>query len=186
MEVLIMISNEKDFKVTVEAKLKKIKEYNLDTAILRRRVDEFSSQNYIERDHRKYTIEDLTKNIEILEKELEEDLISSKETKIDTPVGWVDFQTMPDDWTYDEPRIMDFLKTIPEKIAKKFIQVTTTLQKAELKRTIIADNTEIFEKGKITDLGAKLYLIDEDIKEYPVEGIEIEHQKPKFHYKVRE
>jgi hypothetical protein len=186
MEVLKMISNEKDFKVTVEAKLKKIKEYNLDTAILRRRLDEFSSQNYIEREHRKYTIEDLTKNIEILEKELEEDLISSKETKIDTPIGWVDFQTMQDNWIYDIPKIMAFLKTLPEKISKKFIQVTTTLQKAELKKTIIADNTPIFENSKITDLGAKLYLSDEESEQsYEVDGVEIKRQDPKFHYKIK-
>lgn len=181
-----MASNENDFKVAVEAKLKKIKEYNLDIAILRRRVEEFSSQNYIERDHRKYTIEDLNKNIGMLEKELEEDLTVSKETKIDTPVGWVDFQAMPDNWVYDVTKLMAFLKTLPEKIANKFIQVTTTLQKAELKKAIIADNPDIFEKSKITDLGAKLYLIGEPGDEdYPVEGIEIERQKPKFHYKIR-
>jgi hypothetical protein len=177
-----MKGSEKDFEVTVEAKLKLIKEYNLDTAILKRKLDEFSSQNYIERDHRKYTIGDLAKNIEALEKELEEDLTASKETKIDTTVGWVDFQAMPDNWNYDISKIMAFFKTIPEKIAKKFIQVTTTLQKAELKKTIIADNASIFEKGKITDLylGAKLYLLGED-EDYPVKGIEIKRQDPKFH-----
>ena len=62
-----MISKEKNFKVTVKAKLKEIKECNLDIAILKRRLDEFSSQNYIERNNKKYTIEDLNNNIEILE-----------------------------------------------------------------------------------------------------------------------
>jgi len=180
-----MVSKEKDFKATVKAKLKEIKECNLDIAILRRRLDEFSSQNYIERNNKKYTIEDLTNNIEILEGDLEKELIASKGTKIDTLVGWVNFKEMPDSWIYDVPKIMDFLKTLPGKIANRFIRITTTLLEGELKRAIIADNDPIFEKGKITDLGAKLYLIDEDIKEYPVEGIEIKRQDPRFHYKIK-
>ena len=73
-----MVNKEKDFKATVKAKLKEIKECNLDIAILRRRLDEFSSQNFIERDDKKYTIEDLTNNIEKLEGELEKELIASK------------------------------------------------------------------------------------------------------------
>ena len=180
-----MVNKEKDFKATVKAKLKEIKECNLDIAILRRRLDEFSNQNYIERDDKKYTIEDLTNNIEKLEGELEKELIASKGNKIDTLVGWVNFRDMPDSWTYDVPKIMAFLKTIPEKIANRFIRVTTTLLEGELKRAIIADNVPIFEKGKITDLGAKLYLIDEDIKEYSVEGVEIKRQDPRFHYKIK-
>jgi len=184
-----MIGNEKDFRVTVKAKLKEIKEYNLDIAILRRRLDEFSSQNYIERDNKKYTIEDLTNNIKTLEGDLEKELIASKGTKIDTLLGWVNFQAIPDDWIYDIPKIMAFLKTIPEKIAKKFIKITTTLQKAELKKTIINDNAGMFEKGKITNLNAKLFLVNEEFEQgfenYQVEGIEIKHQKPKFYYKIK-
>jgi hypothetical protein len=180
-----MIGNEKNFRVTVKAKLKEIKECNLDIAILRRRLDEFSSQNYIERDNKKYTIEDLTNNIKTLEGDLEKELIASKGTKIDTLLGWVNFRAMPDSWIYDIPVVMAFLKTIPEKIAKRFIQVTTTLLEGELKKAIIADNDPIFEKGKITDLGAKLYLVGKD-DDYPVKGIEIEHQEPKFHYRLKE
>jgi len=180
-----VVSKEKDFKATVKAKLKEIKECNLDIAILRRRLDEFSSQNYIERNNKKYTIEDLTNNIEILEGDLEKELIASKGTKIDTLVGWVNFKDMPDEWIYDIPKLMDFFKTLPEKLANKFIQITIDLRKGELKKAIIADNTPIFENSKITDLGAKLYLIDEDIKEYPIEGIEIKRQDRKFNYKIK-
>lgn len=180
-----MINDEKDFKATVKAKLKEIKECNLDIAILRRRLNEFSSQNFIERDNKKYTIEDLTSDIKILEKELEEELTASKGTKIDTQMGYVGFKDMPDEWIIDVPKVMDFFKTIPEKLANKFIRITTELLKGELKKAIIADNAPIFEKSKITDLGAKLYLIDENTKEYPVEGIEIKRQKPKFHYKIK-
>ena len=169
----------------VKTKLKKIKEYNLDIAILRRNLDDFSSQNFIERDNNKYTIEDLTNNIEKLEGELERDLTASKGTKIDTQMGYVSFKDMPDEWIYDVPKIIDFFKTLPEKLANKFIRITTELLKGELKKAIIADNTPIFEKNKITDLGAKLYLIDEDIKEYPVEGVEIKRQGHKFHYKIK-
>jgi len=181
-----VISKEKNFKVTVKAKLKEIKECNLDIAILKRRLDEFSSQNYIERNNKKYTIEDLNNNIEILEGDLEKELIASKGTKIDTLLGWVNFKDMPDSWIYDVPKIMDFLKTLPEKIANRFIRVTTTLLEGELKRAIMADNNPIFEKSKITDLGAKLYLIDEESEQsYEVEGVEIKHQDPKFHYKIK-
>jgi len=179
-------SEEKDFKATVKAKLKEIKECNLDIAILRRNLDDFSSHNFIERDNKKYTIEDLTNNIEILEGDLEKELIASKGTKIDTLVGWVNFQEMPDSWIYDVPKIMDFFKTLPEKIANRFIRVTTTLLEGELKRAIIADNDPIFEKSKITDLGAKLYLEDEETEEcYEVEGVEIKRQDPRFHYKIK-
>jgi len=181
-----VVSKEKDFKFTVKAKLKEIKECNLDIAILKRRLDEFSSQNYIERNNKKYTIEDLNNNIEILEGDLEKELIASKGTKIDTLLGWVNFKDMPDSWIYDVPKIMDFLKTLPEKIANRFIRVTTTLLEGELKRAIMADNNPIFEKSKITDLGAKLYLIDEESEQsYEVEGVEIKHQDPKFHYKIK-
>ena len=169
----------------VKAKLKEIKECNLDIAILRRNLDDFSSHNFIERDNRKYTIEDLTNNIEKLEGEMERDLTASKGTKIDTRIGYVSFKDMPDEWIIDVPKVMEFFKTLPEKLANKFIRVTTELLKGELKKTIIADNDPIFEKGKITDLGAKLYLIDDDIKEYPVEGVEIKRQDRKFHYKIK-
>ncbi|MBA7583780.1 hypothetical protein ES708_25730 [subsurface metagenome] len=169
----------------MKAKLKEIKECNLDIAILRRRLDEFSSQNYIERDNKKYTIEDLTSDIGILEKELEEELTASKGTKIDTQMGYVGFKDMPDEWIIDVPKVMDFFKTIPEKLANKFTRITTDLLKGELKKAIIADNAPIFEKSKITSLGAKLYLIDEDTKEYPVEGVGIKRQDRKFYYKIK-
>lgn len=180
-----MVIKEKDFKATVKAKLREIKECNLDIAILRRNLDDFSSQNFIERDNKKYTIEDLTNNIEKLEGEMERDLTASKGTKIDTRMGYVGFKDMPDEWIIDVPKVMDFFKTIPEKLANKFIRITTELLKGELKKAIIADNAPVFEKSKIADLGAKLYLIDEDIKEYPVEGIEIKRQDRKFHYKIK-
>ena len=92
---------------------------------------------------------------------------------------------MPDEWIYDIPKITEFFKTLPEKLSGKFIRITTELLKGELKKAIIADNAPIFEKSKITDLGAKLYLIDNDIKEYPVEGVEIKRQDRKFHYKIK-
>ena len=181
-----MIGDEKDFKAVVKAKLKEIKECNLDIAILRRRLDEFSSQNYIERDNKKYTIEDLTNNIKTLEGDLEKELIASKGTKIDTLLGWVNFRAMPDSWIYDIPKIMVFLETLPEKIAKKFIKVTTTLLEGELKRAIIADNNPIFEKGKITELDSKLFLVDEEREEsYEVKGVEIKRQDPRFNYKIK-
>ena len=181
-----MVSKEKNFKVTVKAKLREIKECNLDIAILRRNLDNFSSQNFIERDNKKYTIEDLTNNIEKLEDELEKELTASKETKIDTLMGWVNFRDMPDSWIYDVPKITAFLKTLPEKIANRFIRITITLLEGELKRAIIADNDPIFEKGKITDLGAKLYLVDGEFEQsYEVEGVEIKRQDSRFHYKIK-
>jgi len=184
-----MINNEKDFRVTVKAKLKEIKECNLDIAILRRRLDDFSSQNFIERNNKKYNIEDLTNNIEKLEIELERDLTASKGTKIDTQMGYVNFKGMPDEWIYNIPKIMDFLKTIPEKISQRFTQVTTILQKAELKKAIIADNASFFEKSKITDAGMGVTLILEGEgkgNKFYVEGIEIKRQEPKFHYRLKE
>ena len=181
-----MISKEKNFKVMVKVKLREIKECNLDIAILRRNLDNFSSQNFIERNDKKYTIEDLTNNIEKLEGELEKELTASKETKIDTLMCWVNFRDMPDSWVYDIPKIMAFLKTIPEKIANRFIKVTTTLQEGELKKAIITDNPDIFEGSKITDLGAKLYLIGElGDEDYPVEGVDIKRQDSRFHYKIK-
>ena len=181
-----MVGKEKDFKATVKAKLREIKECNLDIAILRRNLDKFSSQNFIERNNKKYTIEDLTNNIEKLEGEMERDLTASKGTKIDTRIGWVSFKDMPDEWIYDIPKIMEFFKTLPEKLANKFIRVTTDLLKGELKKAIIADNPDIFEKNKITDLGARLYLLGElGNEDYPVKGIEIKRQDRKFHYKIK-
>lgn len=179
-----MISNLQFFKGAVEKKLRKIKEHKLDIAILGRKIEEFCSQNCIERDDKKYTIEDLTNEIGTLEKELEEDLTASKETKIDTLVGWVDFKVMPDEWIYDIPKIMDFFKNMPEKISQRFIQIVTTLLKGELKKAVISDNPEVFEKSKITDLNAKLYLVGED-DDYLIKGVEIKRQKPKFHYKIK-
>ena len=181
-----MVNKEKDFKAIVKAKLKEIKECNLDIAILRRNLDDFSSHNFIERDNKKYNIEDLTNNIEKLESELERDLTASKGTKIDTRMGYVGFKDMPDEWIIDVPKVMEFFKTIPEKLANKFIRITTDLLKGDFKKAIIADNPDIFEKSKITDLGAKLYLIGElGDEDYPVEGIEIKRQDRKFHYKIK-
>jgi hypothetical protein len=96
---------------------------------------------------------------------------------------------MPDSWIYDVPKIMDFLKTLPEKIANRFIRVTTTLLEGELKRAIMADNAPIFENSKITDLNAKLFLVNEEFEQgyerYEVEGVEIKRQDPRFHYKIK-
>ena len=181
-----MVDKEKDFKAIVKAKLKEIKECNLDIAILRRNLDDFSSHNFIERDNRKYNIEDLTNNIEKLESELERDLTASKGTKIDTRMGYVGFKDMPDEWIIDVPKVMEFFKTIPEKLANKFIRIITELLKGELKKAIIADNAPIFNKSKITNLDAKLFLVDWATDEsYEVEGIEIKRQDRKFHYKIK-
>ncbi|GAI69006.1 unnamed protein product, partial [marine sediment metagenome] len=109
-----------------------------------------------------------------------------KGTKIDTQTGYVNFKGMPDEWIIDIPKVMDFFKTIPEKLANKFTRVTIELLKGELKKAIITDNAPIFEKSKITDLGAKLFLVDEATEEsYEIEGVEIKRQKPKFHYKIK-
>lgn len=82
------------------------------------------------------------------------------------------------------PKIMDFFKNMPEKISQRFIQIVTTLLKGELKKAVISDNPEVFEKSKITDLNAKLYLVGED-DDYLIKGVEIKRQKPKFHYKIK-
>lgn len=179
-----MISNEPDTKDEIEIRLQKIKGCRLDIAILKRNFDNFNNQNYITRGDKKLSIKNLTDDIGILEKEMEEYLNVLGEDKIDTPTGEADFKDMPDEWIYDVPRLMAFLRLLPREICKKFIQVTVALQKAVLKKTIINDNPEIFEKSKITILGSKLYIAGEK-DNYLVKGVEIKRQKHKFHYKIK-
>lgn len=157
--------------------LKKIKDAELDIELLKRKNEKLCEPNVIE-------IAKLTSKIGTAEEDLEVILKKSKKDKLECKLGSVSWQQMPDEWIYQNEILMSFILSLPQIFKNLFLKFTTTIKKADLKRQIMIENAEIFEKSKITKLGAKLYLHGET-KDYPVEGIEIKRQDPNFNYIIK-
>lgn len=161
----------------LEIPLKKIKDAELDIELLKR-------NNEVVCTHNNYKIGELEVVIKETEEALESELKKSKKDKLECKLGSVSWRQMPDEWKYQDEILMAWIISLPAIFKNLFLKVITTINKADLKRQIMIENAEIFEKRKITDPSAKLYLRSET-KDYLVEGIEIKSQKPKFHYTIK-
>jgi len=139
------------FKMTIEDDLKEIAKCKLDILILNRQNDILCKQNNEE-------IERLNNIVGNRELSLEENLSKSGEKKIETIAGWCAYRVMPDSWSYDDGKIIDWCKLN----SYGYYHVVEILDKLKLKKAIQ----------------------DKTVKA-PREGLTITPQKPKFNYKLK-
>lgn len=168
--------------------LKKIKDTELDIELLRRDNEKLCMGN-------NHLIVDLESIIEKQEIILESELKKSGEDKLECKLGSVSFKKMPDEWKYQDEILMAWIISLPERLKRLYLKITTSVKKLELKKRIIDDNEILFEKSKLVDDDTgniELFLVDPGIEEfgdakrdYKVEGIEIKHQDPKFSYTIK-
>ena len=174
---------------SLEQSLKKIKDAELDIELLKRDNEKLCYSNVIE-------IAKLTSKIGTIEEELEKELKKSGEDKLECKLGSASFKVMPDEWKYQDEILMSWIISLPEKLKRLYLKVTTSIKKLELKNRIIADNEILFEKNKLVDEDTgniELFLVEESEdfeltgprRDYKVEGIEIKHQNPKFSYTIK-
>jgi len=139
------------FKTTIEEDLKEIKKCKIHILMIQEKNNELCEANNKE-------IERLNSVVENRELSLEENLSKSGEKKIETSAGWCAYRVMPDNWEYDEPKILEWIKE-NELPYYKTIEV---IKKDILKKDI---KTGIFK-----------------IEFVP--GITVTPQEPKFNYKL--
>lgn len=163
----------------VEEYLKEIKDSELDIEILKRENEKLCESNVIK-------IAKLTSKIGTAEEILEKGLKKSGKDKIECKLGSVSFDKQPDEWKYQDEILMAWIISLPKRLKNLYLKVTTIVKKGDLKKQIIAENEQIFEKSKIIEEFAdvELFLVDEE-RSYKVEGIEIKHQDPKFSYTIK-
>jgi len=163
----------------LEESLKFIKDAELDIELLNRKNEKLCAENNI-------MIKELKENIEKSELILKEELKKSGKDKLECKLGSVSFKKMPDCWKYQDEILMSWIISLPTRLKNLFLKVTTTIKKGDIKKRIIADNSILFEKSKLIEDEGKieLFLVNEE-RSYKVEGIEIEHQEPKFSYSIK-
>jgi len=164
----------------LEECLKKIKDAELDIELLKRDNEKLCFENNI-------NIGKFEVVIDAVEKSLEKELKKSGEDKLECKLGSVSWQKMPDHWEYQDEILLAWIISLPTRLKNLYLKITTTIKKLELKKQIIAENEQIFEKSKIIEEFAdvELFLVDEFEKSHKVEGIEIKHQDPKFSYTIK-
>jgi hypothetical protein len=166
----------------LEKCLKRIKDSELDIELLKRKNEKLCAENDIE-------IGKLEVVIDATEKALEAELKKSGEDKLECKLGSVSFNKMPDEWKYQDEILMAWIISLPEKLKRLYLKITTVIKKSDLKKQIMADNDHLFFKSKFIEgpHDKRLILINEELPEFPieVEGIEIEPQDPKFTYTIK-
>jgi len=145
--------NKNGIKNSIEEDLQEIRKCKLDVLILKRQNEELCQKNNAE-------IIRLNAVIENRLFQAEDDLKKSGERKIETSAGWVAFREMPDSWEYDEPVLLDWVKST----GLPYYHTVEILEKIKLKKSI--------QEG--------LLKIEE------VNGLKVTPQNPKFNYRLKE
>ena len=138
-------------KTLVEHDLLEIKQCKIDMLILQRANDKLCETNNNE-------IGRLATVIEGRETLMEGKLKTSGVKKIETTAGYVSFRAMPDKWSYDDKKLIEWCK----RKDLPYYRITEVLEKMKLKQAII---------NGVVPIG--------------IEGIEITPQDPKFTYKLK-
>ena len=173
-------------KFDLEKSLKKIKDAELDKELLRRENEKLCALNNIEI----LKLDVITGEEKIL---LEKELKKSGESKLECKLGSVSFKVMPDSWDYNEEVLMAWIISLPARLKNMFLEVTTTIKKAELKKQIMLDNSILFEASKIVgdNTDVNLFLVEGEVFDpdnavsHKVEGIEIKHGERKFSITIK-
>ena len=143
--------NKNGIKNSIEEDLQEIRKCKLDVLILKRQNEELCRKNNAE-------IDRLTKEIENRLFQAEDDLKKSGERKVETSAGWVAYREMPDSWEYDEPVLLDWVKST----GLPYYHTVEILERMKLKKFI--------QEG--------LLKIEE------VNGLKVTPQDPKFNYRL--
>ena len=172
----------------LEESLKVIKDCELDIELLKRQNEILCKDNNIK-------IKELTENIEQSELLLETELKKSGKDKLECKIGYCSYRKMPDSWIYDEKELALWLNSLPQDMSSKYIKITTSIKKADLKKEISEHNPDSFTDGKITQkfldsdvVGHEMFInyIDNlTATTTSVHGIKVEHQDSKFSYKIK-
>jgi len=101
--------------------------------------------------------------IEEKEKELEAELKTSGEKKLECKMGWCSYRAMPDKFNYDIPKLINWAKQDEER-QERYVKVVEEFKKAQLKK----------------DYAEGLPYSDDVCNE----GLTITPQEPKFNYKL--
>jgi len=136
--------------MTLERSLKNIKDAKLDIELLRRDNEKKCIENNIK-------IDELQNVIKFNEEELESELKSSGEKKLECKLGWCSYRVMPDKWEYDNDKIIDWCKLN----SYGYFHTIQIVDKLKLKKAI--------QSKTVTA---------------PREGLTITPQDPKFNYKI--
>ena len=169
--------------------MKKIKDAELDIELFERDNEKLCLENNIKIGKLRVVIEDVEF---IMKEELKKSGEDKLECKFDAYKGSVVFKKQPDEWIYDDERLLHWVvSALPAKIKELFLKVMTTLKKGDLKKQIIDYNDGLFKEGKIieeyldTDVtGCELFLHTKE-KDYRIPGIKIKRQDPKFSYTIK-
>jgi len=132
--------------------LKVIKNAELDIEILSRENEKLCAKNNEE-------ITNLKEKIGEVEFIIEEELKASGEKKLECKLGYCSYRTMPDKWDYGKGALDDIHSIYPED-EKRYIKVTETLIKTNIKEDILS--------GKIG-----------------LSSVKVTPQEPKFNYKIK-
>ena len=136
----------------LEGTLKIIKNSKLDIELLRRKNELLCADNNNDIAKYEYIIEEK-------EKELEAELKTSGEKKLECKLGYCSYREMPDKWNYDDAKILDWCKLNHYD----YYHITEIVNKDKLKKVIL--------KG--------------ELKIEDVPGILTTVQEPKFTYKIK-
>jgi len=136
----------------LEETLKTIKDSKLDIELLRRKNEKLCADNNNDIAKYEYIIEEK-------EKELEAELKTSGEKKLECKLGYCSYREMPDKWNYDDAKILDWCKLNHYD----YYHITEIVNKDKLKKVIL--------KG--------------ELKIEDVPGILTTVQEPKFTYKIK-
>ena len=136
---------------SLEATLKTIKDSKLDIELLRRDNEKKCMENNIK-------IDELTAVIGTAEVGLETQLKTSGEKKLECKLGWCSYRVLPDKWVYDDGAI-DEIKSIYPEHFNRYVKVTETLIKDNIKKSILSDKISL-------------------------SGVRYFPQEPKFGYKI--
>jgi len=136
----------------LEETLKTIKDSKLDIELLRRKNELLCADNNNDIAKYEYIIEEK-------EKELEAELKTSGEKKLECKLGYCSYREMPDKWNYDDAKILDWCKLNHYD----YYHITEIVNKDKLKKVIL--------KG--------------ELKIEDVPGILTTVQEPKFTYKIK-
>ncbi len=136
----------------LEETLKTIKDSKLDIELLKRKNELLCADNNNDIAKYEYIIEEK-------EKELEAELKTSGEKKLECKLGYCSYREMPDKWNYDDAKILDWCKLNHYD----YYHITEIVNKDKLKKVIL--------KG--------------ELKIEDVPGILTTVQEPKFTYKIK-
>jgi hypothetical protein len=182
------LKNLQEGKMSIEDNLKVIKNAELDIELLRRKNEKLCEVNNKEVDNFIAVIKDAEEMLEINLKE-------SGKDKLECKIGYCSYRKMPDSWIYDEKELALWLNSLPQDMSSKYIKITTSIKKADLKKEISEHNPDSFTDGKMTQtfldsdiVGHEMfinYIENLTAKVTSVHGIKVEHQDSKFSYKIK-